>query len=354
MAVDELSQGLDKIAQMYSGAILDINPLGNGYINDTYLIEADTFSFVLQKINSNVFPNPEQIMGNLIVLNQHIKAMVTKQNTLTIPELLLTQSGNSFYQDEQNEYWRALSYIENTKSLETLGNFAEAEQVGVALGQFHRLTYSLDSASLFDTLPGFHITSCYWGQYQQIKSHASVAEDAYCKDFIDRWQHIIHDLEAAKKQGLLVDRVIHGDPKLNNFLFDKTSKRIVSLIDLDTVKPGLIHYDIGDCLRSSCHKTDINEFDLDICRVILTSYLQEMGELFSDKDYQFLYSCIRLIPFELGIRFYADYLDGNRYFKVTEPEENLRRATGQFQLCASVMGQEVEINNLIMQLQQNI
>jgi Ser/Thr protein kinase RdoA (MazF antagonist) len=348
---EAFNQEILKVAQQYSSAVLDIKPLGNGYINDTYLVDADAYLFVLQKINKHVFPNPEQIMANLMVLNQHIKAMDTNQKTLIIPELLPAINGNNHYQDDQNDYWRALSYIENTESLETLGNLAEAEQVGFALGQFHRLTYGLDTASLFDTLPGFHIAPRYWEQYQHIKSHTSIAEDPYCGDFIDRFQHIIHDLETAKAHGLLINRVIHGDPKLNNFLFDNTSKRIVSLIDLDTVKPGLIHYDMGDCLRSSCHKTDTNEFDLDICSVILTTYLQEMGELFSDNDYQFLYPCIRLIPFELGIRFYADYLDGNRYFKVTEPKENLHRAIGQFQLCASVMAQEkvivAMIDNLI-------
>ena len=339
------------IALQFSHSVLNIQPLGNGLINDTYLVSTDVKPFVLQRINKQVFPQPEQIMANLLVLTQHIEQANDKQTTLKIPQLLKTETNNNFFCDGQDNYWRALSFIDNTESLETIGNLAQAQQVGFALGQFHRLTHSLDSAKLYDTLPGFHITPGYLDHYQQAKNQSKIPEDAYCADFIAHYQYIVHDLELAKEQGLLSLRVIHGDPKLNNFLFDKTSKRIVSIIDLDTVKPGLIHYDIGDCIRSCCHTTATDEFNLETCRILLSSYLKEMGSFFSEYDYQFLYPAIRLIPFELGIRFYTDYLEANRYFKVTEPEQNLRRATGQFLLCASVMVQETGINHLINQLQ---
>jgi Ser/Thr protein kinase RdoA (MazF antagonist) len=339
------------IAQQYSKSIVSIGPLGNGFINDTYLVTTKAKAFVLQKINRHVFHSPEQIMANLVVLNQHIGQVDNPQISLKIPQLLKTEAHSNFFRDEQGDYWRALSYIDNTESLETIGNLAQAQQVGYALGQFHRLSYSLDSAKLYDTLPGFHFTPEYLDHYQQVKNRANAAEDPYCADFIARFRPIANDLEAAKEQGLLSNRVIHGDPKLNNFLFDKSSHRIVSLVDLDTVKPGLIHYDIGDCLRSCCHNTATDTFDLEVCRALLTSYLSEMGELFLPNDRQFLYPAIRLIPFELGIRFYSDYLEGNRYFKVTEPGQNLRRATGQFRLCASVMTQEAGIKGLIKHLQ---
>jgi Ser/Thr protein kinase RdoA (MazF antagonist) len=149
---------------------------------------------------------------------------------------------------------------------------------------------------------------------------------------------------------LLSLRVIHGDPKLNNFLFDQDSKQIVSIIDLDTVKPGLVHYDLGDCLRSCCHRLQSNEFDLDICAALLRSYLSEAGAFFTDDDYRYLYAAIQLIPFELGLRFYTDYLEGNQYFKVTDPEQNLLRAVDQFRLCESIMAQESALKTLIEQL----
>lgn len=334
-------------ARQFCDAVKNIQPLGNGLINDTYLVSTAAEPFVLQRINHQVFPHPEQVMANLAVLNQHVEQVNDRQVILTIPQLLKTHAGNNYYRDSQGDYWRALGFIANTESLEALSNLAQAEEVGFALGQFHRLTYNLDTVKLYDTLSGFHVTPAYLAHYDKLRLGIKSDEDPYCRDFITHFRHIANDLEEAAQKGLIAVRAIHGDPKLNNFLFDITKKRIVSIVDLDTVKPGLIFYDIGDCLRSCCHVPETNEFSLEICRALLASYLKEMGYLFSEQDYRFLYPAIRLIPFELGIRFYTDYLEGNRYFKVTQPKQNLHRAIEQFHLCASVVAQEVEINKLI-------
>jgi Ser/Thr protein kinase RdoA (MazF antagonist) len=338
------------IASQFANAITGIIPLGNGLINDTFLVTTSSTPFVLQRINRSVFPKPEQIMANLVTLNQHIAQKPSASAKLQIPEILSTINNKALYEDENSDCWRALSFIGNTESMETIGSVGDAEQVGFALGHFHRLTSDLEPALLHDTLPGFHITPGYLKHYHQVLQQSAYSTDSYCAEFIARFQSIADDLETAVQQGLLSLRVIHGDPKLNNFLFDKHSMKIVSLIDLDTVKPGLVHYDIGDCVRSCCHTSEPGGFDLDICAALLKSYLSEAGMFFTEHDYHYLYPAIRLIPFELGIRFYTDYLEGNRYFKVTEPEQNLRRAIGQFRLCESIMAQEPAIKSLISQL----
>jgi Ser/Thr protein kinase RdoA (MazF antagonist) len=341
------------IAHQFAQAVTEITPLGNGLINDTFLVTTTSSRFVLQRINRHVFPVPEQIMVNLIMLNRHLEQKSGAAVKLKIPAILKTTTSHDYYQDEQGDYWRAIAFIANTESLETISNISQAQQAGFALGHFHRLVSDLDPLHLHDTLPGFHIAPGYLSHYRQILTQAPrqlAPESLYCAEFIANNQHLADDLEAAKQQGLLSIRVIHGDPKLNNFLFDQHSKKIVSIIDLDTVKPGLVHYDIGDCLRSCCHRLESNEFDLDICTAILSNYLAEAGAFFSDYDYHYLYAAIQLIPFELGLRFYTDYLEGNRYFKVIEPEQNLQRAAGQFQLCKSIMAQESAIKTLIEQL----
>lgn len=339
------------IAHQYPYQINKIEPLGNGFINDTYLVSTDSIPFVLQKINHRVFPKPEQIMANLAMLSQHARFNNDQNISLTIPDLLQTTQKTTCVCDSEGNYWRALSFIDNSQSLEEITDLTQAEQVGFALAQFHRLTYHLDSATLHDTLPGFHIAPQYYAHYQHIKTQTTVANDGFCAGFIDQHQYFVNDLELAKAQGKLPLRTIHGDPKLNNFLFDKDSQLIVSIVDLDTVKPGLIHYDIGDCLRSCCHNTVTDSFDLVVCKVILSSYLGEAATVFTLADYEYLFSAIRLIPFELGIRFYTDYLAGNRYFKVTEPEQNLIRARSQFRLCESILAQEHDIRLLIKSLQ---
>lgn len=338
------------ITYQFASDIVRITPLGNGLINDTYLVVTSLSSFVLQRINRTVFPVPEQIMANLALLNQHIAQKNSALVKLKIPELLKTTANRSFYQAENGDCWRALDFIDQTESIDNIRSLDDAEQAGFALGHFHRLLSDISPLLLHDTLPGFHITPDYLKHYHQILALTIQPKNDYCADFIQRFEFITDDLETAKNQGLLSLRIIHGDPKLNNFLFDKYTHKIVSLIDLDTVKPGLVHYDIGDCLRSCCYRSDPVGFDLASCAVLLKSYLSEAGDFFTEHDYHYLYPAIRLIPFELGLRFYTDYLQGNTYFKVTEPEQNLLRAIDQFQLCASIMTQEVAIKDLISTL----
>ena len=341
------------IAQQFIQIASDISVLGNGLINDTFLVKTSAKPFVLQRINHSVFPKPEQIMANLSQLNLHVAQKPKDAVKLIIPAILKTQSNDELYQDEQGHYWRALEYIANTESLETITDIHQVQQTGFALGHFHRLVSDLEPSHLVDTLPGFHIAPDYFSHYLQVLKAAptvSSPESQYCTSFITNHQHFINDLEAAKQQGCLPLRVIHGDPKLNNFLFAKDTQQIISLIDLDTVKPGLVHYDIGDCLRSCCHNLATNDFDLVIATALLTSYLSEAGVFFSEADYDYLYASIRLIPFELGLRFYTDYLEGNCYFKVTELEQNLHRAVNQFQLCESIIKQECAINAVISRL----
>jgi Ser/Thr protein kinase RdoA (MazF antagonist) len=347
---------LDCAAQ-FNPAVTHASPLGNGLINDSYLVSTKTASFVLQRINSQVFPEPELIMENLQTLKDHLEKKISSQIHLQIPDILPTLGGDLAFKDEKGDFWRALTYIANTESIESINSKGDAEQAGFALGHFHRLLSDLNPQTLHDTLPGFHITPGYLSHYQEITAKTPTGkaspESQFCADFISRFQFQATSLEAAKQKGLLPLRVIHGDPKLNNFLFDKQSRKIVSIIDLDTVKPGLVHYDIGDCLRSCCHNTVTDTFDIDICTTLLTSYLAEAGAFFSQADYHYLYPAIELIPFELGLRFYTDYLEGNRYFKVSEPEQNLFRACAQFRLCESITAQKKSIEDLIEKLKSN-
>jgi len=338
---------LHHIAGHFANSINTIKPLGNGLINDTFLVTTfATKQFVLQRINQQVFPEPELITSNLLTLNRHIRKQTNVR--LLMPKVLRTTEGQVNFQDGLGNCWRAQSFIADTESLENLRSLDDAEQVGFALGHFHRLTSNLKPATLHDTLPGFHITPDYLSQYLAAAKQ-SQEFDKFCADFIGEFAHHAVSLESAKQQGHLQVRVIHGDPKLNNFLFTKVGK-IISLIDLDTVKPGLVHYDIGDCLRSCCHDAENHTFNLEICAAILKSYLDEAFGFFSAKDYDYLFPAIQLLPFELGLRFYTDYLQGDRYFKIAWPGQNLQRAQAQFQLCASVMAQRSEIEALIRRL----
>jgi len=347
----------------FGSPVLEVEPYGGGLINDTYLVTTQSGKAILQRINQRVFSRPALIMENLRTVLDHISHHEldgnANQNDFRLPTIYPSHTGQDYYVDTEGGFWRTLSFIDNTHCFDVITDLKQAEEVGFALGRFHALLSDLDPVRLHDTLPGFHITPHYLERFDQIVAQRGMPSDSselrYCSDFIETQRAQAGVLEDAKAQGRLSLRTIHGDPKLNNILFDADHGRASSMVDLDTVKPGLIHYDIGDCLRSCCNKngessTSVVEFDLEIGFAILKRYFREARHFLTETDYEYLYPAMRLIPFELGVRFVTDYLEGNRYFKVSEPEQNLQRAVVQFQLAASVEKQKRVILDSIIEV----
>ena len=357
---------VDDIALQFnhSGTIKEISPLGSGNINDTFLVtknEPEAVPFVLQKINTHVFTQPELVMHNIAVFSEHTqKKKPSFDRRWELPSIIKTTSNQNYLRSEDNSFWRAISFIPNSESVDAIGNKREAREIGIALGIFHDLISDLAPERLADTLPGFHITPDYLQQYQRSLASEKVKdspEKQFCLQFINDRPELPFILEDAKSAGKLPMRLMHGDPKVNNILFDKTTSQSVSVIDLDTVKPGLIHYDIGDCLRSGCNlmgeetpNWEQVSFNLDLCEYILSGYLQATKGFLTDFDYEYIYPAIRVISFELGLRFFSDYLAGDVYFKVKHPEHNLHRALVQFQLTQSIENQAEAIQNIINNL----
>ena len=346
------------------GQVVDVRPCGRGIINDTYqvTIEAKQKSeVILQRINTHVFKRPVWIMENLRTLLNHVRQRQTgarnEDRKFRLPEIYTTLEHEDYLTAPDGGFWRAIGFIENAHSIEKISNLGQAEEVGFALGRFHHLVHELDANRLHETLPGFHETPRYLERYTELVARDECSHDQeqdFCRSFIEARRPIAGVLEEAKILGLLRSRPIHGDPKLDNILFDNASDRAVSLIDLDTLQPGLLQYDIGDCLRSCCNtagetpdELSAVSFDLDICRAILIAYFDEMRGFLNDCDIEYIYDAIRLIPFELGIRFLNDYLEGNRYFKVSDSEQNLRRALAQFGLTADIEKHQRSIRGMI-------
>jgi Ser/Thr protein kinase RdoA (MazF antagonist) len=160
-------------------------------------------------------------------------------------------------------------------------------------------------------------------------------------------------LEQARAAGQIPERLVHGDPKLDNLLFDAEGRRALALIDLDTVQPGLTLHDIGDCLRSCCNRQGESAsksrvgFDLAVCLPLLQAYADRTQGLLVPAEVTLLFAAIRLIPFELGLRFLTDHLQGNPWFRVSAPGQNLAKARIQFSLVADIEGKEREIQAII-------
>ncbi|MCX5929364.1 MAG: aminoglycoside phosphotransferase family protein [Synechococcus sp. LacPavin_0920_WC12_MAG_50_7] len=349
--------------------ILDVVPLGNGNINDTYLVKLRNCGredFVLQKISSKVFKDPESIISNMQVSLDHIQLKLLsdagniEERNWRSTSLLKSRYNNKYWHRNQDEFWRATSYISAAYTTDLVRNSDDAEEVGIGLGIFHSLMDGLPLKKLIKTLDSFHVTPKYHQEYQKV-SNMCVTDlcdkTQWCIDFIKEREPIIDVLENAICSGELCLRVIHGDPKVNNFLFDNITNKTVAMVDLDTLMTGLIHYDLGDCLRSACNPAGEEELDLskvffciDSCKRLLNGYLSKTKKLLNEADYNYLYDAIRLIPFELGMRFFSDYLAGNIYFKVNHSSHNLERALVQFSLTKSIETQEFEIRQCIEEL----
>ena len=343
--------------------IVNVHEFGNGNINDTYRVTVDTDQpeqsyFVLQRINTQVFKQPELIMRNMRVFTEHVRGRIHAEgHRWETPRVIPACDGQDFYADGDGNFWRAISYIHGTRSFETITNTRLAFEVGYALGTFQYLISDLPTSRLADTLEGFHIMPRYLLNYDRAFSnngHKSSAEVKYCFKFIEQRRAFAHILEQAREQGKLQLRPVHGDPKVNNVMIEETTGRAISLVDLDTVKPGLIHYDVGDCIRSGSNtlgeeteRWEAVEFHPEIGAAILEGYLTQARNFLTPADYQYLYDSIRLLAFELGLRFFTDYLAGNVYFKVKHPLHNLQRALVQFKLTESIEAHEADIRQII-------
>lgn len=339
------------------GEIVDVEEYGSGNVNDTYLVTIKAThesSFILQKINTKVFGKPEQIVHNMRLVTEHIKQKMEKirfDSRWEIPKLIPCNT-HDYLIDEEGFFWRALSYISNSKVYDVVESTVHAKEAGFVLGMFQMLISDMKVENLYDTLPGFHITPNYLKDYDKVE--VASKRDKVLDSFIEERRKFAFVLEKARQQGKLKLRPIHGDPKISNILMDKTTDRGISIIDLDTVKPGLIHYDIGDCLRSCCNSLGEEassmskiKFDISLCKAILEGYISVAKKFLTANDYLYIYDSVKLITFELGLRFYTDFLKGNVYFKVKDKEHNLRRARVQFRLVESIEEKEKEIKDII-------
>ncbi len=349
-----------------SGKILKVEEFGHGNINGTFLVTLDSLSekhFILQRINQNVFRQPELVMRNMSTFTNHVRqrlqdSPLTLNHRWEVPKVLRTQNNQDHFIDAENSFWRGIGFIDNAETFDTITDNQHGSEVGYALGMFHHLISDLPVEKLADTLPGFHVTPSYLKQYENVLSEYNVSvlspEVEYCLKFINRRKIWAHVLENAQAEGHLHLRPIHGDPKVNNVMIDTDNGKAISIIDLDTVKPGLVHYDIGDCLRSGCNPLgeetehwEMVSFDTDMCESLLGGYFSVASYFLTESDYVYMYDAIPLIAFELGLRFFTDYLAGNVYFKVKYPEHNLARALVQFKLTESIEIQENTIRKII-------
>jgi Ser/Thr protein kinase RdoA (MazF antagonist) len=347
------------------GTFIKAGRFGSGLINDTYLCEFSAGSeprkYVLQRINTSVFKHPEQVMENVEMVTSHIVNKLRLQGaadpSVATPALIRTRDDRSYYRDGSGAYWRMFHFIESGTVFDTVIDGKHAYEIGRGLGRFQALVSDLPPEKLHDTLPGFHHTTRYLSEYDDaLKSdRANRAPDVGAEvEFVSRRRPLAPLLTELMDGGRIPVRVVHNDPKVNNVMIHKATHEALCMLDLDTVKPGIVHFDFGDCVRSAANPAgedaeDLRTvtFDLPLFEGVAGGYLREAGPFLTGKEIEKLPACVKVITFELGIRFLADYLRGDTYFTIRYPSHNLHRARVQFRLLESIEAAEEKMSSIM-------
>ncbi len=353
------------------GEIVRIEKFGTGLINTSYrsiITHGDSSSsYIHQKINQHVFPEPAEVIENMVVVTTHIREKLRQDRPIhrrATLELVPTKDGQFSYLDENGDYWRTTYFIPDNIVYDTVQSPHHAREAGRILGEFQRIVSDIPAGRLHDTLPGFHDTPNYYERFlhsldnphsdRRIEARKHEADVCELVRQLKQREALAPLLISALKDGTLQERVVHNDPKINNILFDCHTDCGICLIDLDTVKNGLIHFDYGDCLRTVANPPgeetrNIQEvyFDLKSFEALTEGYLKEAQSFLTDADIDYLIDSIKVIVFEQTIRFLHDYLQGDVYYTPAYPTHNLSRALGQCALLRDIEKKEASMRTMV-------
>ena len=340
-------------------------PYGNGHINDTYRVTTGEKRFILQRVNSYVFPKPEDVIENIERVTAFLKEQIAKEGgdpereTLT---LVKTQRGGHFAYDEQGGLWRMYLFIEDTISRDLPDTPELFELSGEAFGKFQRQMGAFPADSLHETIHDFHNTPVRYRQLQDAiaRNEAGRLGEVQAEiDFCRKYEREVHTLLDALKNGEIPLRVTHNDTKLNTVLLDSETGRGVCVIDLDTVMPGLAAYDFGDSIRFGASTAAEDEPDLSRVQLSLTmfeaftrGFLKEAGQALNAREIELLPMGAKLMTLECGMRFLADYLNGDKYFRVHREGHNLDRARTQFELVRHMEENRAQMADIVRRCAQ--
>ena len=331
------------------GTVREIKPLGSGLINDTYKVttaEAGAPDYVLQRINHAIFQNVEMLQSNIEAVTRHIRKKLEEKREADVERKVLhfipTAEGKTYWYDGEN-YWRIMTFIPRAKTYETV-NPEYSYYAGAAFGNFQAMLADIPD-TLGETIPDFHNMEFRLKQLRDaVAADAAgrVREGQYFLDEIEKRADEMCKAERLYREGKLPKRVCHCDTKVNNMMFDEDGK-VLCVIDLDTVMPSFIFSDYGDFLRTGANTGDEDDKDLDrvnfnmeIFKAFTKGYLKGAKSFLTPIEIENLPYAAALFPYMQCVRFLADYINGDTYYKIKYPEHNLVRTKAQFKLLQSV------------------
>lgn len=328
--------------------------LNDGHINTTYRLrfrgpDGKAETYVVQKINLNVFHDPDVLMQNIVGVTTHLQKKIAarggdvRRETLNF---LPAADGKYYIRDGAGDCWRCYYHVGGVYTCNTIDSEAVFFSAGEAFGAFQNELADYPSEQLSETIPNFHNTVSRYRDFERAAAEnlSGRAEQAQAEiDFVRARERDAHVLVDLLESGELPLRVTHNDTKLNNILFDKETNKGLCIIDLDTVMPGLALYDFGDSIRFGANTASEDEPDvskvslsLPLYEAYARGYLKSAGQSLTDAEIQCLPFSAKLMTYECGMRFLTDFLNGDTYFKTAYPEHNLVRCRTQLALVADM------------------
>ena len=331
---------------------------GHGHINRTFLVVTDEIKrYILQKINTKIFKNARQLMENIAMVNEYLCTQT--DDPREVLHLIPTLDGQPYVHSEELGVWRLFDFVENSVCLQLPESTEDFYQSAVAFGRFQQMLKDFPAEKLHETIPNFHNTP---DRYRQFKEVLAADPMGRAKDVQKEIEFVLaREQEAGSLVDLLEEdklplRVTHNDTKLNNVMFDAATRKALCVIDLDTVMPGLSLYDYGDSIRFGAataaedeQNLDKVEMSLDMFETYTDGFLAACPGL-TEQERQMMPMGAKLMTLECGVRFLADHLDGDNYFAIQRPGQNLDRARTQFKLVADMEKKWNAMNEIVARL----
>lgn len=336
---------------------------GSGHINDTYLAvfnqAGHQIRYIVQRINTNIFKQPEQLMENISRVLNHSKLKLKGRKDATRRALTIVNANDNkpFYVDGEGKYWRAYLFVDRARTYDVLESPEFAYQAAKAFGSFQKLLADIPGDRLHETIPNFHNTPSRLADFDKALA-ADVcgrAESAKAEiEFLQKNRNMASKLLDLMAEGKIPERITHNDTKINNVMLDDETGEGICVIDLDTIMPGISLYDFGDLVRTSTSPAAEDEKDLskvyarmEMFEALARGFLEGAGGCLTPAEIENMPFSGMLITFEIGVRFLTDYLDGDKYFKTKREGHNLDRCRTQFKLVQSLQEQEDKMNEIM-------
>lgn len=335
------------------GEIVSIEPYGEGHINVTMLVTTTKKRYIMQKMNTKVFTDPDSLMENICGVTQHLSSKGIE--TLNV---VPTKDGQPFL--KADACYRVYDFIENTVTYQTVTDREIFKNSGAAFGEFQNYLAEFDASKLTETIKRFHDTPKRFADFKAALQADTFDRAKECQEeiaFILSHENTYGVAMAGLKDGSLPLRVTHNDTKLNNILMDAESGKARAVIDLDTIMPGSMLFDFGDSIRFGASTAAEDEkdlekvhFDISLFKAYAEGYCAAVKDSITDREAELLPYGAYLMTIECGMRFLTDYLSGDTYFATKYPGHNLVRCRTQIRLASEMEAQETEMKKIIAEI----